>query len=129
MSPINVEVLISLINTFVAALVGMYTIPRFILGLMFFTECTICDHISRIMSARNRATIRAKLLGLENTEYHALLYSFLKSIILLNVNITLSVSPENKFDLLAPLSTSNPFPSEILCSNSGTLVIPEHCII
>ena len=63
------------------------------------------------------------------TENHALLYNFLRFKSLLNVKITLSVSPENKLDLLAPLSTSNPFPSEILSSNVLTLLTPEHCII
>ena len=128
MSPINVEVLISLMNTFVNALVITYAMPRFTLGLMSLILWIICDQISSMMSARSRATIRAKLLGLENTEYQALLYSFLIFNILLNVNITLSVSPENKLDLLAPLSTSRPSPLEILFSNSGTLVGPEHCI-
>ena len=73
--------------------------------------------------------IRAKLLGFENTENHALLYSFLRFRILLNVNMTLSVSPEKRLDLLAPSSTSKPLPSEILSSNVLTLLTPEHCII
>ena len=49
--------------------------------------------------------------------------------ILLNVNITLSVSPEKRLERLAPFSASNPFPFEILFSKFSTFLGPEHCII
>ena len=123
MSPINVKVLISLIKTFVPALVGIYKIPRLILGWIFLTLCFICEMISRIISAKNNEIIRAKLLGFENTGNQELLYNLFTFKILLIVKITLSVSPENRFDLLAP----SPF--EILSSSSLTFTGPEHCII
>ena len=84
---------------------------------------------SRIISATKRMNTRVKLLGLENTENHARLYSFLTSRILLIVKITLSVSPEKRLDLLAPSFTSSPLPSEILSSIIWTCLGLEHCII